>query len=128
MYVDNLLLAVPVGKELLIIAHEISKPVEVRIDKHVSKFLGVILQSDTNSNAIKVHDAPTIEGALRGGRFGMDDSSPAKTALLNGIVLIKLHNESNEKLPYRKLIRVLRHHSNTVRPDITYSVIYFLDT
>lgn len=58
----------------------------------------------------------------------MDDSSSATTAHLNGIVLMKSQNEFNEKLPFSKLIGVLMHLSNTVRPDITYSVIYFVDT
>lgn len=52
----------------------------------------------------------------------MADSKPAKTPLPDGTVLTNPQRGPDKELPYRELIGVLMHLSNTVHPDITYSV------
>ena len=127
-YVDDILMLAQIGKVLKQVADTIARRFEVRIEKEVTKFLGMVIEQDPVSRTVKMHST-MINQMIE--KFGMMNSNPTKTPLSEGTVLsINMAPvDEGEKVqmsrtPYRQLFGCFLHLANTTRPDIAFAAEY----
>lgn len=119
VYVEVVLL---IGNEQSVVNKVIkkfSKTFEIRVSKKIDRFFGMTINDD--GVEVKLHNQPIVEKILMGFKAG--DCKPVSKPLP---IELDLGADRGDKLPeappYRPLTRALMHLTNTVRPDIAYSV------
>ena len=129
VYVDDILLLCKATIYLKELALQIAKAFEVRIERSVTKFLGMIVERDPVSKSIKIHSRSMIDQMMN--KFGMENCKAVATPLPEGISLSVSQGPVNEgeqavmnRTPYRQLVGCLLHLSNTTRPDIAFASGY----
>ena len=97
--------------------------------KSLLKLLSIITEQNSVKKTGKIHSCSLIDQMFE--RFGMADCKPAKTPVLEGIVLsvnMKPIDEWEKSLlettPYRQLFGCILHLANITRPDIAIAAGY----
>ena len=125
VYVDDLLLAGRNQKVLHHIAAQIAKNVNIRVEKNVNKFLGMVVERRRNHGSIKILSPFMIQQLAE--KFGMSECKELSVPIPPDVDLsTKCGRDEGEyeklqHVPYMELVGSLLHLSNTTRPDIAYA-------
>ena len=129
VYVDDVLLLAKVNALIEQVAIKFQNRFEIRIERNVTKFLGMIIEQDKVHGVIKLHSRTMIDQMLD--KFGMDSGRALSNPLAEGISLSVSMGPVDEqekilmeRTPYRPLVGCLLHLANTTRPDIAYAAGY----
>ena len=129
VYVDDILLLCKKTSYLNAVASNIGNKFEVRIERSVTKFLGMIIERNDSDKSIKIHSRTMIDQMLQ--KFGMNSCKAATTPLPEGISLKISQGPVDEgeqivmnRTPYRELVGCLLHLSNMTRPEIAFAAGY----
>ena len=85
VYVDNILLLCKKTSYLDAVASKIANKFEVRIERSVTKSLGMIIERKASDESIKIHSRTMRDQMLH--KFGMNSCKAATTPLPEGISL-----------------------------------------
>ena len=85
VYVDDILMLAHIMKVLRQVPDMTTRNFEVRIEKKVTKFLGMVIEQDSVSRTVKMHSCTMIDQMME--KFDMMNSLPAKTPLPEGVFL-----------------------------------------
>ena len=129
VYVDDILLLCRKTSYLDAVASKIANKFEVRIERSVTNFLGIIIERSALDKSIKIHRRTMIHQMLH--KFGMN-SCKAATTPLPEVVLFSISQrpvDEREQIVmnptlYRELVGCLFQLSNTTRSDIAFAAGY----
>lgn len=80
VYIDDMLLVGPDKNELTKIAASLAKNVELRVEKDVTKFLGIIIYRNRSKGSLKKPSPFMIDDMIN--KFRMDLAGPSDTAVV----------------------------------------------
>ena len=125
VYVDDMLLIGKSVESLTVLVSSIARHFDIRREKSVSKFLGMVIQRDESVGTLTIHSEPTIRMMLE--KFRMGACRSVSAPLATGTVLRRVavnENVGRFAQGYKQLFGSLLHLANTTRPDIAFAAGY----
>lgn len=121
IYVDDVLIFSDEQIQIDKIIDHFERDFEIRKSKPIERFLGVTIEDE--GNEVRMHNEPMIMRMLKS--FNMENANPSATPLPSNLDLMEEGSSPlPDQTPFRQIVGSLMHLSNTVRPDICYSVNY----
>lgn len=126
VYVDDRLIVGHCGKALQEVSERINLQVDIRVEKRVETFLGMIIERNRVTKTLKLSNPNLITDMAF--RFNLSNAASTAIPMTTNQCLDHVSDECEVSeewnqacVPYKELVGTLLHLSNTVRPDIAFS-------